>query len=178
MLMIGRLLVGLLLLVLGRRLYWLFVAGIGFLTGLELAPRLLPQSSEAVIVMVALVLAIVGALVAVLATKIAVGIIGFAAAGAIAVLLLRGLGVVDDVITLAVYLVAGVVGALLMLVIFDWTLVVLSSLAGAGLIVTSLEPLVHVPPAAGPVLVIALAVIGVLVQMRLLHAGDSRARVR
>ena len=65
MLLIGRVLVGLLLLVLGRRLYWLFVAGVGFLYGLKLAPVLMPEQSETVIVIVALVLALVGALVAV-----------------------------------------------------------------------------------------------------------------
>ena len=76
MLLIGRVLVGLLLLVLGRRLYWLFVAGMGFLYGLELAPRLLPEQSETMIVIVALVMALVGALVAVVATKVVLGIIG------------------------------------------------------------------------------------------------------
>jgi hypothetical protein len=35
MIMISRLIVGALLLVLGRRLYWLFVAGVGFLAGLD-----------------------------------------------------------------------------------------------------------------------------------------------
>ena len=79
MLLIGRVLVGLLLLVLGRRLYWLFVAGVGFLYGLKLAPLLMPEQSETVIVIVALVLALVGALVAVVATKVVLGVIGFVA---------------------------------------------------------------------------------------------------
>jgi hypothetical protein len=42
LLVLGRILVGVLLLVLGRRLYWLFVAAVGFLYGLELAPRSCP----------------------------------------------------------------------------------------------------------------------------------------
>ena len=36
------LVVGALLLTLGKRLFWLFVAGAGFLAGLQFAPRLLP----------------------------------------------------------------------------------------------------------------------------------------
>lgn len=163
MLLIGRLLVGLLLLVLGRRLYWLFVAGIGFLYGLELAPRLLPEQSETAIVIVALVLALVGALVAVVATKVVLGMIGFVAGGGIAVLLLGNLGI-DRVIAVAVYLIAGVIGAVLLLVLFDWTLIVLSSLAGASLIAMSLERLLQVPPIAGTVLVLVLAAIGALIQ--------------
>jgi len=46
MLPISRILVGLVLLVLGWRLYRVFVAGIGFLAGLELGPRLLPRQPE------------------------------------------------------------------------------------------------------------------------------------
>jgi hypothetical protein len=131
---------------------------------LELAPRLLPEQSETMIVIVALVLALVGALVAVVATKVVLGMIGFVAGGGIAVLLLGNLGI-DRVIALAVYLIAGVIGAVLLLVLFDWTLIVLSSLAGASLIVMSVERLLHIPPPiAGTVLVLVLAAFGVLIQ--------------
>ena len=170
MLLIGRVLVGLLLLVLGRRLYWLFVAGVGFLYGLKLAPLLMPEQSETVIVIVALVLALVGALVAVVATKVFLGVIGFVAGGGIAVLLLGNLGI-DRVIAVAVYLIAGVIGAVLLLVLFDWTLIVLSSLAGASLIIMSMERLLPMPPIAGTVLVLALAAVGALIQ-----AGLRRRR--
>ena len=165
MLAIGRILVGVLLLVLGRRLYWLFVAGVGFVYGLELAPRLLPGYSEAVIVIAALALALVGALVAVLATKVAVGLIGFAAGGGIAVLLLDGLGIDGrGALALGIYLVAGVIGAVLLILVFDGALIALSSLAGAALIATSLERLLDMPPAAAAALAIVLAVIGALIQ--------------
>ena len=166
MLLIGRLVVGVLLLILGRRLYWLFVAGIGFLYGLELAPRLLPEQSETVIVIVVLVLALAGALIAVVATKVVLGMIGFAAGGGIAVLLLENMGIDGGVVALAVFLIAGLIGAVvLLLVLFDWTLIVLSSLAGATLIVMSVERLLHVPPPiSGRALVLVLAALGVLFQ--------------
>jgi hypothetical protein len=164
MLLIGRALVGLLLLVLGRRLYWLFVAGVGFLYGLKLAPLLMPEQSETVFVIVALVLALVGALVAVIATKLVLGIVGFAAGGGIAVLLLGNLGIDSSVVTLAAFLIAGLIGAVLLLVLFDWTLIVLSSLAGASLIVTSVERLLQIPPVAGTALVLVLAAVGALIQ--------------
>src|SRR6266545_1805024 len=47
--------VGVVLLLFGRRLYWLFVAGIGFLTGLALVPDLLPGQPEWLILLAALV---------------------------------------------------------------------------------------------------------------------------
>jgi hypothetical protein len=167
MLLISRLLVGLLLLFLGRRLYWLFVAGIGFVCGLELAPRLWPQQSETVIVIAALGLALVGALVAVVAAKVVLGLIGFAAGCGTAALLLPDLGANNGVLAVAIYLIAGVVGAVLLVILFDWALIALSSLAGAGLVSASAEQMVQMPPAAATALVIALAVVGFLVQARL-----------
>jgi hypothetical protein len=167
MLLISRLVVGLLLLVLGRRLYWLFVAGIGFVTGLQLGPRLLPGQSELVIVVVALVLALVGALVAVVATKVALGIIGFVAGGGVAILLLGNLGMDGGALAPIVYVVAGIAGAILLLVLFDWALIVLSSLAGSSLLVMSLTEMLGLPPTMGGILIIVLAVLGILIQANL-----------
>jgi hypothetical protein len=164
MLLIGRILVGVLLLVLGRRLYWLFVAGIGFLYGLKLAPLLMPEQSETVILIVALVLALAGALVAVFATKIVLGVIGFVAGGGIAVMLLEHVGIDSGVVTLVSFLIAGLFGAVLLLVLFDWTLIVLSSLAGASLIVISVGRFLETPPIAGTVLILALAAVGAVIQ--------------
>src|SRR6185369_591093 len=134
MLVLGRILVGFLLLVLGRRLYWLFVAAVGFLYGLELAPRLLPGQSQAVIVIIALGLALLGALLAVVATKVALGLTGFVAAGGIAAVVLQHLTIESGVVALGIYFIAGIVGAVLFLLLFNAALIVLSSLAGAYLV--------------------------------------------
>ena len=166
MVIVGRLIVGLLLLVLGRRLYWLFVAGIGFLCGLELAPRLLPQQSETVIVIAALALALVGALVAVVATKVVLALIGFAAGAGTAALLFPNLGGDNQLLAVIAYVVAGVVGAILLVTVFDWALIVLSSVAGAALISVSAEQLLQIPPTATTALIIILAVVGILIQSR------------
>lgn len=166
LLQMSRILVGLLLLVLGRRLYWLFVAAIGFLYGLELAPRLLPQQSGAMLAIIALVLAVVGALLAGLATKVALGAIGFVAAGGIAALALQHLSIDSGLVVLGVYLIAGLIGAVLFLLLFNAALIVLSSLAGAYLIVLSAEQLRLMSPTFGTALFIVLAVAGIVVQAR------------
>ena len=87
------LVVGLVLLFWGRRLYWLFVAGIGFLTGLALAPDLLPGWPDWLILLAALVVAIVGAVVAILAQRLTIGLIGFVAGGGIGLLAAARAGV-------------------------------------------------------------------------------------
>jgi hypothetical protein len=164
MLVMSRILVGLLLVFFGRRLYWLFVAVMGFLYGLELAPRLLPHQSETVIVIIALGLALVGALVAVVGTKVVLGMIGFVAGGGVAALLLQNLKIDNGLAATGIYLVAGLIGAVLFLLLFDTALIVLSSLAGARLIVVSAKPLLEISPSAEAVLVIVLAAIGILIQ--------------
>ena len=166
MLVLGRILVGFLLLILGRRLYWLFVAAVGFLYGLELAPRLLPRQSQAVIVIIALGLALLGALLAVVATKVALGLTGFVAAGGIAAVVLQHLTIESGVVVLGIYFIAGIIGAVLFLLLFNAALIVLSSLAGAYLVVLGAEELRLISPAPETALVIVLAVVGIVIQAR------------
>ena len=89
---VAGILVGLVLLGYGRRLYWAFVAGVGFLTGLALGPRLLPGQPEWMILTAALVLALAGAVLAVVVKKLVIAVIGFFAGGGIGLLLLRQQG--------------------------------------------------------------------------------------
>ena len=130
---VAGILVGLVLLGYGRRLYWVFVAGVGFLTGLALGPRLLSGSPEWVILAVALALALAGAVLAVVAKKLVIALIGFFAGGGIGLLLLRQEGIMGAVPAWVVYLFAGIVGLVLVRTLFEWALIVLSSLAGARL---------------------------------------------
>src|SRR6266436_2315281 len=169
-------LVGVVLLLFGRRLYWVFVAGIGFLTGLSLAPDLFPGQPEWVILLAALVAAIVGAVIALVAQKITIGLIGFVAGGGIGLMLLRKMGLVGEGTGWIVYLIAGVVGLVLMLVLFDWALILLSSLAGANLIVTGVSARVHLPQETWFLALITLALVGVVVQAGLARRWGRATR--
>jgi hypothetical protein len=161
---VAGILVGLVLLGYGRRLYWAFVAGVGFLTGLALGPRLLAEQPEWLILTVALVLALAGAVLAIVAKKLVVALIGFLAGGGIGLLLLRQHGITGGVPTWVVYLVAGIVGLVLVRTLFEWALIVLSSLAGAALVVAGVEGRVALSPGLAFLLVIAVALIGIVVQ--------------
>src|SRR5215468_1014548 len=111
--------VGVALLLFGRRLYWVFVAGIGFLTGLELAPDIFPGQPDWVILVAALVAALVGALLAVMAQAFVIGLIGFLAGGGVALRFVRALGGAGDTSVWIVVLIGGVVGLILMLWLFN-----------------------------------------------------------
>jgi hypothetical protein len=164
------LLVGLLLLLLGRRLFWLFVAVTGFMLGFAATPYILPHQSELFTLLVALALGIAGALLAIFLQKVAVAICGFLAGGFFAA------GLCSPLIGGAAatypgewlsFLIGAILGAILMIAFFNWVLIVFSSLQGADWVVTSL-PLhrFHLPILSRHVtiLILVLALIGIIVQ--------------
>jgi len=161
---VASILVGLVLLGYGRRLYWAFVAGIGFLTGLALGPELLPGRPEWQILLMALALSLVGAVLAVVAKKVIIMVTGFLAGGGIGYMLLRQHGIEGHVPGWIVYILAGIVGLVLMRILFEWALILLSSLAGAGLLVGGVESFVALSPKLAFPLIIAVALIGIVVQ--------------
>ena len=67
------------------------------------------------------------------------------------------------------YVIGGMIGAVSLLLIFDWALIFLSSLLGSALIVQAAEFGSQVEK----LLFIALAVVGILFQARLLRGGAS-----
>ena len=72
-------LVGGLLLGLGRKLFWFFVAASGFVAGLYIADRVLSIRPEWLVLVIGLVLGVIGAIAAVFIQKIAIGVAGFLA---------------------------------------------------------------------------------------------------
>jgi len=174
---LGGMLVGLVLLLFGRRLYWLFVGGVGFLTGLELAPRLFPDRSEWIILLTALCLALVGMLLAILAQKFIIALVGLVAGGGVGVLMLRLLGLEGDVLTWVVYAVAGLLGALIVLALFEWGLIVLSSLAGATLIIVGVQDWTGMSQTLAFLALVVLAIVGAVFQAGFLGAPPRRQRL-
>ena len=153
-------LIGVAVLLFGRKLFWLCVAALGFAAGVELAPQLVQQPTPILQLSIALVLGIVGALLALLLQKLAVGIVGFAAGGRLAVGLAATFVVEGLQYYWLTFIIGGVIGAILLVALFDWALIFLSSLLGAHLIVSAIT----LPPTGATVLLIGLTVVGVIVQ--------------
>ncbi len=159
------LLAGLLLLVFGRKLFWLFSGLVGFLLGLNFAQQNFPALSPTNLVLIALAVGALGAALAVMLQKIAIGLMGFLAGGYLVYLLLPTLSIqLGNLIWLFVIL-GGILGALLASTMFDWTLIILSSALGANVIVSHL-----VMPQPFPVVItIALFIFGLIVQSKLMR---------
>src|SRR4051795_10099770 len=76
--------VGVIILLFGRRLFWLCVAAVGFAAGVELAPHIATQPSTLLALSFALVLGFLGALLAIFLQKVAIAIVGFLGGGKLA----------------------------------------------------------------------------------------------
>jgi Domain of unknown function (DUF4203) len=165
---------GILLLILGRHLFWLFVGIVGFIAGMNLATQYLTGQSDWVIIVVGLVAGLIGAILAVLFQRIAVAVAGFLAGSYLAAYLMASLGVDMAQFEGIVTIIAGILGAILVFVLFDWALILLSSLVGSSLIV----PALTADPQLQLVLFLVLAVFGILVQAGMLKRWPSRTVTR
>lgn len=126
---------GALLLALGRKIFWFFVAALGFFAGFELATQTFHVTPTWTAILIGVAVGLVGALLATFAEKLVIGIAGFLAGAFITSRLLPQLGTQVQSWSWAVIVIGGVIGIVLMYVIFEWALMILSSAAGAMLIV-------------------------------------------
>jgi len=165
-----RLLVGAALLFLGRQLYWLFVAGVGFVVAVDLVPQLFEIETTIVILIIAAVVGVIGAFLAVLLQRVAVAVAGFLAGGYVVLAILDTMGLEIALIGWILALVGAILGAILTLLLFDWALIVLSSLAGAGLITRGL-PLANTTIVA--VVFVVLLALGIAIQAALLSRTEE-----
>jgi len=161
------LLIGALVLILGRRLFWLFVAVAGFFAAFQAVPELLPDQTQVVVLGIALAAGVVGALLAIFLQYLAAGLAGFVAGGFAAQSLQSLLG--PD-LGWILFAVGGGIGLVLVLLAFDWALILLSALIGARIMLEpfAFEPVLRVG------LLLGLAVLGVAVQA----ASRDRNRAR
>src|SRR5712691_11717650 len=162
-------LIGAVILLFGRRLFWLCVAAVGFAAGAEIAPRLVHEPSTLLALTVALVLGLIGALLAIFLQKIAIAVVGFLAGGKLALAIAAAFFVQHASYTGITFLVGGIIGAILLLTLFDWALIVFSSLVGAHLI----QNTIVLPPSGSTILFIGLAAVGILVQAAALRGSRS-----
>jgi len=147
---------GLLLLFFGRSLYWAFVAVAGFLMGLELAADLLADQPRMIQILAAIAAGVLGAVIGVVAQRVAFAIGGFFAGGYLALSLVDRLPEASQ--SNLWFIVGGVIGAIIAALVLDWAIIVLSSIAVAVMSPFALRPELHVLAMLG------LAVLGVVAQ--------------
>ena len=157
--------IGLVVLFFGRKLFWLCLAAAGFAAGVEIAPHLVQEPSPVLQLSFAIVLGFLGALLALLLQKVAVALLGFFAGGRLAVGITASFFVDYAAYYWLTFLIGGVIGALLLLALFDWALILVSALIGAHLLVRAFV----LPQTGATILLLVLTAIGVIVQAGVLR---------
>ncbi len=159
---IVNLILGSILLVAGRKLFWLFVGAVGFLIGFTLANNFFEGESESTILVIALAVGIIGAVLALFFKKVLVGIAGFVAGGYLAISMVSVIGWDPGLPTWMLFTLGGIIGVVLVSMLFGVGLIILSSLVGAFLIVEAV-------PLGGlytTFIYIVLLLVGVMIQTR------------
>ena len=162
-------LIGVVILFFGRKLFWLCVAAVGFAAGVEITPHFVHEPSTLLALSVALFLGLIGALLAIFLQKIAIAVFGFLGGGKLAGAIAAAFFVEHAHYSGIIFVIGGIIGAILLLTLFDWALIVLSSLVGAHLI----QHTIVLPPSGSTILFIGLATIGILVQAAVLRGSRS-----
>lgn len=150
---------GAVLLVAGRRVYWLIVGLVGFVVGFGLAAEYL-EGADWMIVVAGLAAGLLASGLAVFFQKIAIGIAGFLIGGLVVLWWADQMGWGEPLWVWALGLAAGVLGSYLTRTVFEVALVVLSSVMGAMLVLEALQrPADQVSP-----LLLILVVAGIVIQ--------------
>ena len=127
---------GLIVLFFGRKLFWLFVGILGFLAGSQLAGIWLAGYPAWAVLATSLLLGLGGALLAIFFERLAFALAGFYCG----IFLVAGLSLETGLFpqSILLLLAGGLIGAILAALVMDWALVALSSLAGAGAVAMAL----------------------------------------
>jgi hypothetical protein len=155
---------GILLLTTGKKLYWLFVAVVGFVIGLALASQL-NLSPQWMNYIVAFGAGVIAAILGIFLQKLAIALVGFLVGGYGAYYLANTLiGIKAQPTNWMVFIIGGIVGLLLVASVFNWALYILSSWAGATLVVRTVTEGVKLNPNFGLVIFFVLFVLGMVIQ--------------
>lgn len=157
---VGFAVAGGLLLVAGRRLFWVLLAAAGFAAGVLFALELLKGQSPWLVLALGLLTGLLAAGIAVFLPRAAAVLGGFFAGGYAGLELAAHLHLSAP--PWLPFLAAGLVAAMLALWLLDWALIAISSVLGAVLVLEALD----LEPAPALVAMVGLAVVGVLIQLR------------
>ena len=158
---------GVVLLISGRKLFWMFAAAAGFLAGLQFAPRFFngPLWTHYAI---GAGVAVASAILAVALKKVSVLVAGFLMGGWVMVSLAEMVGYGQGPSYWAFFLVGGMAAAIFIGMLLNYALIWLSSLAGAALIV----PLFPLTGIFRPLTFVGVLFVGVLIQSAMVDDDD------
>lgn len=169
-----RLITGIFMLTAGRRLFWLFLGTVGFISGFDLAEKVMQSQPKDIIIIIALLAGLAGALLAVFLQKFAVLAGGFFAGGYLSIKLMEEFGIRNNFYHWLILVLGCIIGAVLMRVLFKWALIILSSGLGSILILQAFPVSLHMTRLP----FVILLILGIAFQAGLLGRESSLRKKR
>lgn len=136
------LIIGLVTLFFGRKLFWIFAALIGLSVGLIIGSQLFQGQAALVHFFIAVLLAAVFAVLAIYAEKIMILLAGFFGLGLLGYFI-ANLFNLPSIIHWILFLGLGILGAILVSRYLEWALVIISTFLGASMAGAGLGGLTH-----------------------------------
>ena len=164
--------IGLIVLTLGRKLFWLFVGAVGFISGLYIAAYSFYGQPEWIMFLIGLIAGIAGAIFAVYLQRFAVILSGFFAGGYLILNFVYMWGWHMGRVPWILFFIGGIIGAVVAATFFDWALIILSSLTGATMITRALA----LNPVATVLVFAILILVGLLIQAGLMLKDRSQSQ--
>jgi hypothetical protein len=161
-------LIGVALLTVGRKLFWVFAGGAGFVAGMWLMQAFFPEQPQNTVLIAGAVGAVAGIALTKFVKAVAINIGGFLAGGVIGLGLARIIG--PWLPEWLAFILLGILGVVLLRMAFETALLLMSSIAGAMLIAGNL-------PLSDPLRVVGIVVLsiaGILIQRKVKEGGSPR----
>lgn len=165
------LVIGLILVLLGRRVYLISIGILGFLGGLFLFASFIGSPNDWRSLLFALLFGTAGSLLAFTLHRAAWVFGGFCGGGVLALYLHDAAGIIGPGSPVLLFAIGGVVGAVFFLLLLDWALVIVTAATGAALIASQS----HLPGSSAAAVFVALFLAGLAVQSRSLRS-DRREK--
>jgi hypothetical protein len=166
-------LLGFVVLLTGRQVFWLFIAALGFLFGASLGPQFIEADPTWLVWVFAIGLGVVGGLLAVFLKRIAISIAGFAGGWYLMSVLASTYGWSWGSNDWVLYVIGGIIGSGIVSAVYDWALIFLSSIVGALAIVQSLN--LDLAPFLSTLIMLGLIIAGISVQSRAMYREQEKA---
>jgi hypothetical protein len=153
-------LLGLIVLIYGRRLFWIFIAIAGFLAGMEFTRAVFDNQPYWIMLLGGVTAGLIGSLLAVFVERIAFVLAGFYAGSYLGMMICHTFGFMGK--DLFFIIIGGLIGAVFSGLLMNWAIILLSCLVGAAAISSQLE----LDQTFRTIVFIALVMIGAYTQAR------------
>ena len=130
--------IGIIFLIVGQRLFWLFIASLGFLFGFEFAATFFAGQAHWKTFLISVICGLLGLVGALFLQELAIIVTGFIAGGYIFLSLWQLLGWRINEWWWLLFVVSGITVSILLAIFFNPVLIVLTSFIGALLIIQAL----------------------------------------